>query len=97
MTLRVVSYGGGVQSTSLLVLAAQNKIDYKTFLFCNVGDDSEHPDTIKYVHEVAMPYAKEHGYANILSSSWVFSALRTAFFPPPPKGGGRQKGILCIP
>ena len=61
MTLRVVSYGGGVQSTCLLVLAAQGKIDYRTFLFCNVGDDSEHPDTIKYVHEVAMPYAKEHG------------------------------------
>lgn len=61
MTLRITSYGGGVQSTSLLVLAAQGKIDHRTFLFCNVGDDSEHPDTIKYVHEIAIPYAKEHG------------------------------------
>lgn len=59
--LKIFSYGGGVQSTAALVLAAQGKIDYKTFLFCNVGDDSEHPDTIKYVHDVAMPYAKEHG------------------------------------
>lgn len=53
--------GGGVQSTGLLVLAAQGKIDFKTFLFCNVGDDSENPDTITYVNEVAIPYAKDHG------------------------------------
>jgi hypothetical protein len=39
---RVVSYGGGVQSNALLVLAAQGRIDYRTFLFANVGDDSEH-------------------------------------------------------
>jgi hypothetical protein len=40
--LNVVSYGGGVQSTSLLVLAASGKIDFKTFLFCNedIGCDS---------------------------------------------------------
>jgi hypothetical protein len=59
--MKIVSYGGGVQSTGLLVLAAQGKIDYRTFLFCNVGDDSEHPATLAYVHDVAMPYAKEHG------------------------------------
>ena len=45
MTLRVFSYGGGVQSTAALVLASQHKIDFKTFLFCNVGDDSENPAT----------------------------------------------------
>ena len=37
--LKVFSYGGGVQSTAALVLAAQGKIDYQTFLFCNVGAD----------------------------------------------------------
>lgn len=57
MTLHVFSYGGGVQSTAALVLAAQGKIDFSVFLFANVGDDSEHPDTLRYVHEVAMPYA----------------------------------------
>lgn len=61
MTLRIVSYGGGVQSTALLVLAAQSVIDFPVFLFSNVGDDSEHPDTITYVRSVAMPYAAEHG------------------------------------
>ena len=60
-SLRVVSYGGGVQSTALLVLAAQGFIDYDTFLFANVGDDSEHPDTLTFVREVAFDYASAHG------------------------------------
>lgn len=61
MTLRVVSYGGGVQSTALLALAARGAIDFDTFLFCNVGDDSEHPATLDYVRTVATPYAEQHG------------------------------------
>lgn len=61
MTVRSVSYGGGVQSTALLVLAAQGVIDFDLFLFSNVGDDSEHPDSLRYVREIAVPYATEHG------------------------------------
>lgn len=64
-TLRVVSYGGGVQSTALLVLAAQGKIDYPIFLMSNVGDDSESPQTLKYVAEVAHPYARDNGLTMI--------------------------------
>lgn len=60
-TIRSVSYGGGVQSTALLVLAAQKRIDFSLFIMSNVGDDSEHPDTLTYVRETAMPYAEEHG------------------------------------
>lgn len=59
--LRAFSYGGGVQSTAALVLAARGSIDYPVFLFANVGEDSEHPDTLRYVHEVAMPYAAREG------------------------------------
>ncbi|MFI5960467.1 phosphoadenosine phosphosulfate reductase [Cryptosporangium sp. NPDC051539] len=59
--LRTVSYGGGVQSTALLVLAATDRIDFSVFLFANVGDDSEYPGTLDYLHEHAMPYAREHG------------------------------------
>jgi PP-loop superfamily ATP-utilizing enzyme len=61
MTVRAVSYGGGVQSTALLVLAAERQINFDLFLFANVGDDSEHPDSLRYVREVAMPYAATHG------------------------------------
>lgn len=59
--VRTVSYGGGVQSTALLVLAAQGRIDFETFLFSNTGDDSEHPDTLRYVRDIAIPYAEQHG------------------------------------
>lgn len=60
-TLRSFSFGGGVQSTAALVLAAQGRIDFPLFLFSNVGDDSENPATLRYVEEYAKPYAAEHG------------------------------------
>lgn len=59
--LRAISFGGGQQSTALLVLAAQGEIDFPLFLFANVGDDSEHPATLRYVQEYAKPYAAKHG------------------------------------
>lgn len=59
--MRVFSYGGGVQSTAALVLAAQGQLAVDAFLFANVGDDSEHPATLRYVQEVALPYAQAHG------------------------------------
>ena len=59
--LRVISYGGGVQSTALLVLAARRVIDFGMFLFANVGDDSEDPATLAYIQRYAKPYAALHG------------------------------------
>lgn len=59
--LRIVSHGGGVQTTAMLVLAAQGVIDFDTFVMANVGDDSEAPETIAYVRDVAKPYADAHG------------------------------------
>jgi hypothetical protein len=59
--VRAVSIGFGVQSTALLVLAAQERIDFSVFLFANVGDDSEHPDTLAYVEQVGKPFAAAHG------------------------------------
>lgn len=61
MTVRSFSYGGGVQSTAALVLAAQGELDYPLFVFANTGDDSENPDTLTFVHDVAMPYGTAHG------------------------------------
>jgi hypothetical protein len=58
---RAISYGGGVQSTALLVLAGQQRIDFDVFLFANVGDDSEDPATLTYVDQHAKPYAARHG------------------------------------
>lgn len=59
--LRAFSYGGGVQSTAALVLAARGEIDYPLFCFANVGEDSEHPDTLRYVAEIARPFADANG------------------------------------
>lgn len=59
--MRVFSFGGGVQSTAALILAARGELDVDTFLFANVGDDSENPDTLRYVREIAIPYAQQHG------------------------------------
>lgn len=59
--IRAFSYGGGVQSTAALVLVAQGKINYRTFLFCNVGNDSENPATLHYVEQMAKPFAQQHG------------------------------------
>lgn len=59
--MRVFSFGGGVQSMASLVLAAQGKIDFRIFLFCNVGEDSENPDTIRYIDHVATPFALDNG------------------------------------
>lgn len=63
MTLTVISYGGGVQSTAMLVLAAQGELGVAPThaLFANVGDDSEHPATLRYVRETAIPFAAAHG------------------------------------
>jgi hypothetical protein len=59
--VRSVSYGAGVQSTALLVLAAKRQIDFPLFLFANVGADSEHPDSLDYLERIAKPYAEAHG------------------------------------
>jgi len=51
-----------VQSSALIVLAAQGKIaPVDAALFCNTGDDSEHPDTLVYVRTVMKPYCEKHG------------------------------------
>jgi len=61
VTLRVFSFGGGVQSTAALVLAARGEIDYREFVFANVGEDSENPATLRYLEAHSRPYADAHG------------------------------------
>jgi hypothetical protein len=54
--VKAFSFGGGVQSMAALVMAASGELDYRTFLMANVGDDSEHPGTLRYLHQYALPY-----------------------------------------
>jgi hypothetical protein len=58
--LKVISYGGGVQSTALVVLSAMGEIDFPQAVFANVGDDSEKQATLDYVQMIT-PWAANHG------------------------------------
>jgi hypothetical protein len=61
MSVRAISYGGGVQSTAMLVLAARREIDFPVALFANVGDDTENPETLRLIRTVYAPWARSHG------------------------------------
>lgn len=66
MNNRIISYGGGVQSTALVLLAIKGEIPPSDFaVFSNVGDDSEHPKTLAFVRDIMIPYANSHGYTVI--------------------------------
>ena len=61
MSIRTFSYGAGVQSTAAMVLASQGKVDFQTFIFANVGANSEDPRTLAYLSEIAIPFAERNG------------------------------------
>jgi 3'-phosphoadenosine 5'-phosphosulfate sulfotransferase (PAPS reductase)/FAD synthetase len=58
-TIRAISYGGGVQSTCLLVLAARADIDFPLAIMADTG--AENPATLDYLERHARPYAARHG------------------------------------
>lgn len=60
--LRVSSNGGGVQSTAGVVAQAMGLVDpFDVHVFAHVGEDSENPATLAYVHEHVIPFAEKHG------------------------------------
>jgi hypothetical protein len=89
----VFAHGGGVQSTAVLVLSAQGRVDFPHHVFCNVGDDSENPDTLRYVHEVSQPFAEQHGVQwtelRRLRKDGTFESLYESMTKP----GSRQMNI----
>lgn len=60
--LRLFSFGGGVQSTAVLVLQAMGQLPqpYDVFVFANVGDDSENPATLAYIDAHIRPFITRH-------------------------------------
>jgi 3'-phosphoadenosine 5'-phosphosulfate sulfotransferase (PAPS reductase)/FAD synthetase len=58
--IKVLSFGGGVQSTALLLLHIQGVVRFDAFVFANVGDDSENPDTIQYMDDYIYPLIHKH-------------------------------------
>jgi hypothetical protein len=60
-SLRIFANGGGTQSTAALVLQAQGILEFDAFVFANTGHDSERPQTLRYLWEVAVPFARANG------------------------------------
>lgn len=64
---RVISLGGGVQSTAMCVLAVQGKLDeimggpIDAAVFSNLGEDSENPETLKYLEDHLIPWCESNG------------------------------------
>lgn len=55
---QVLSFGGGVNSTAILVLAKQQKIKLDLVVFSDTG--AEMPETYQYLNDVVLPYCKTH-------------------------------------
>lgn len=74
--LVATSHGGGRQTTAVMVLAARGDIDCRTFLFANVGDKAENPDTLAYHREIAIPFAARHNI-ELTELRWIDRTGRT--------------------
>lgn len=69
--LRAISYGGGRQSTALVVLAAQGVIDFPLAIFSNVGDRAENPETIRYVGQHVVPWLRDQANVELVQTRWI--------------------------
>lgn len=56
--MRVLSLGAGVNSTALLVLKAQGKVEFDLALFADTG--GEQPETYGYIEEVIKPFCRNN-------------------------------------
>lgn len=59
--MRICSYGAGVQTFAMLIMAGRGELTYDAILFANVGEDSENPETLAHYREFQEPYAAQHG------------------------------------
>lgn len=77
--IRIYSFGGGVQSTAILVMQAMGMLEkpFDYFVFANVGDDSENPDTLEYMENYSKPYAEKHGIPLVTTHKTTFGKKET--------------------
>jgi hypothetical protein len=92
MSLRAFSYGGGVQSTAAMVLAARGEIDFPLFIFANVGNKAEHPASIAYVRDVAAPFAEKHGI-ELVTVHATYGGEPTDLYERVATGVGKSKSV----
>lgn len=68
MTFRVVNYGGGTNSTALLIEAANRRIPVDLIAFADTG--SEKPPTYEYV-DLFSAWLENRGYPAITRTKWI--------------------------
>ena len=56
--MKILSLGAGVNSTALLVLKSQGKVDFDVAVFADTG--GEHPETYQYIEQVIKPFCILH-------------------------------------
>ena len=56
--MKVLSLGAGVNSTALLVLKAEGKVNFDLAIFADTG--CEHPETYEYIEKVIKPFCQKH-------------------------------------
>jgi hypothetical protein len=56
--MKILSLGAGVNSTALLVLKSQGKIDFDLAVFADTG--GENPETYQYIEEIIKPFCSKH-------------------------------------
>ncbi len=87
----IISYSGGIQSTALLALAAQQRATSAMAVFVDLKE-AEDPRTRRYVDDVAIPYCEEAGIRFIrVEVDALGDMLANPAHPKPPfrtKGGG---------
>jgi len=61
MTLRIISFGAGVQTTALAIMNAQGRIEHPTTTLVFADTGGEHPETYAYLRDHLLPWAEAHG------------------------------------
>ncbi len=56
--MKILSFGGGVNSTAILCLKLQGKYDFDAMIFANTG--GELPETYDYLEKVVKPLCREY-------------------------------------
>ncbi len=82
MTDTILSFGGGLQTTTLAILVAQGKVKIDYAIFADTG--CEKPETYDYLEDYTKPLFESIGIP--------FYGIRKRRNTPPLKGEGKQKG-----
>lgn len=70
--MNICSFGGGVQSTAMAILAVQNKIDVDAFVFCDTG--FEQSIVFDFLHAFTLPMLEKAGIPFYVAKAFDYSS-----------------------